>query len=139
MIFGLDASWNMSSACENTGKIFSRLFLTADHAAGRTPNILWSAGHFEPSKWALYTSSLVNVEGQQFTNRKRTMRFFNLITESVDHVRLVEIYCYGGVYREFTGRTCVQDAKRYLNLVCPDPVFRVLNFIDNRPATPDYC
>lgn len=67
------------------------------------------------------------------------MRHFNLIHEGINHVRLVEIYCVSGVYREFTGRTYMQDAIRYLNRVCSDDSTRTLTFIDHRKSEPDHC
>jgi hypothetical protein len=46
------------------------------------------------------------------------VRKFQIIRETTTHCRLVEIYTTIGVYREFTGATCVSDALRHMNRCC---------------------
>jgi hypothetical protein len=46
------------------------------------------------------------------------MRNFQIIKIEADTVRLVEIYTYNGVCKDFTGSTCISDALRHMNRIC---------------------
>ena len=46
------------------------------------------------------------------------MRRFQIIRTTTDRCQLIEVYRHGGLYREFSGLTCISDALRHLRRCC---------------------
>ena len=57
------------------------------------------------------------------------MRKFQIIRLSSDECRLVELYAYNGICRDFSGRNNVADAIRHLDLICSDRLRRSFDIV----------
>ena len=58
-------------------------------------------------------------EGHNTTNTgDGTMRRFQIIRRQTTEAQLTEVYTYNGVFKTFTGPTCVSDALRFMRKVC---------------------